>query len=300
MNTDHKERYSRTIGLVGIGVMGKAVASALLQVGHKLFAYDVSPKAREQAGVLGASATASLREVAEQAEMIIMFLPGPAQVRSCVAGPEGLLSAARPGTVIVDMSTVDPGTSCEMWSLARQAGIGYLDAPVLGRPASIGKWALPIGGKQEDLDQCTSVFDVIAAKYLLIGAAGSGNKIKLLNQMMFGAINAMTAEMMAVADKVGIPPRLLYETITASQAGTVSNLFKELGGKIAAEDFENPTFSVDLLCKDVRLAVEMAQAAKAPPLLARTIQFVNEMSQAQGMGSKDTAVMWQSFKKVWG
>jgi 3-hydroxyisobutyrate dehydrogenase-like beta-hydroxyacid dehydrogenase len=220
-------------------------------------------------------------------------------VKSCVAGPEGLLSTAKPGSVIVDMSTVDPGTSRELWQMAQPAGVGYLDAPVLGRPASVGKWALPVGGTQADLDKCAPVLSLIAARFFLIGGPGSGNKIKLLNQMMFGAINAMTAEMMAVAEKAGIAPKLLYETITASQAGTVSNLFKELGEKIALNQFDDPTFSVDLLCKDVRLAVEMAQAVNAPPLLARTIQFLNEMAQSQGLGSKDTAIMWQSFKKIW-
>ncbi len=257
------------------------------------------PKPSEKVRALGATVAANLRAVAERADVMIMFLPGPKQVRACVAGPEGLLSAARPGSVIVDMSTVDPGTSRDMWDLAKAAGVGYLDAPVLGRPATVGKWTLPIGGMQEDIERCAPVFDLIAARCIPIGGPGSGNKIKLLNQLMFSAINAMTAEMMAVSEKVGIPPKLLYETITASQAGTVSNLFKELGQKIVAEDFEDPTFSVDLLCKDVRLAVEMAQEAKAPPLLARTIQFVNEMAQSQGFGASDTAIMWKSFSKIW-
>jgi 3-hydroxyisobutyrate dehydrogenase-like beta-hydroxyacid dehydrogenase len=109
----------------------------------------------------------------------------------------------------------------------------------------------------------------------------------------------MTAEMMAIADKVGVAPKLLYETITSSQAGTVSNLFKELGARIAADDYDNPTFSVDLLIKDVRLAVEMAKAHGAPPLLARTVEFLNEAARAQGLGSADTAVMWKCYRRFW-
>jgi 3-hydroxyisobutyrate dehydrogenase/2-hydroxy-3-oxopropionate reductase len=290
---------TQILGLIGSGVMGRTVAARWLRAGYSLFVFDVSLEAQEKVRALGATVAANLRNVAERADVMIMFLPGPTQVRTCVAGPEGLLSAARRGSVIVDMSTVDPGTSRDMWHLAKQAGVGYLDAPVLGRPATVGKWTLPIGGMQEDIERCAPVFDLIAAKCIPIGGPGSGNKIKLLNQLMFSAINAMTAEMMAVSEKVGIAPKLLYETITASQAGTVSNLFKELGQKIVAEDFEDPTFSVDLLCKDVRLAVEMAQEAKAPPLLARTIQFVNEMAQSQGFGASDTAIMWKSFSRIW-
>ena len=86
----------------------------------------------------------------------------------------------------------------------------------------------------------------------------------VLNQMMFGA---MTAEMMAIAKAVGIPPARLYDTITASQAGTVSNLFKELGLRVSQDNYDNPTFTVDLLIKDVKLGVEMAKAHNAPPML---------------------------------
>ena len=110
----------------------------------------------------------------------------------------------------------------------------------------------------------------------------------------------MTAEMMALAEKMGINPGLLYETITASQAGTVSNLFKELGNRIAAENYRDPTFTVDLLVKDVHLAVEMARENGAPPLLGRTIEFINEMAQAQGFGRNETAIMWKCFQKIWG
>jgi 3-hydroxyisobutyrate dehydrogenase-like beta-hydroxyacid dehydrogenase len=118
--------------------------------------------------------------------------------------------------------------------------------------------------------------------------------------MMFGAINAMTAEMMAVSERVGVPPKLLYETITSSQAGTVSNLFIELGKTITSEKYDEPTFSVDLLYKDLRLAIEMAKGYGAPPLLAGVIQFMNEAAQAQGLGGKDTAVMWKACHSVWG
>ena len=288
------------LGLIGAGTMGRAVASKLLPAGHSLFVFDVSAEAQQKAKELGATVSGSLRAVAEQANVIIMSLPGPKQVRSCVAGPEGLLSAAKPGSVIVDMSTVDPGTSRDMWDIAKQAGVGYVDAPVLGRPATAGKWTLPMGGTEKDMERCAPILDLLAARRIPIGDPGSGNKVKLLNQLMFSAINAMTAEMMAVSEKVGIPPKLLYDAITASQAATVSNLFKEAGQRIVADDFGDSTFSVDLLCKDVRLAMEMATEASAPPLLARTTQFINELAQSQGFGTGDTAILWKSYHKIWG
>lgn len=287
-------------GLIGAGVMGLTAGRRLLEGGRPVLVYDSSSRACERARQAGAEVASSLAEVAGLCQVILMFLPGPEQVSACVAGKEGLLVSCRAGSVLVDMSTVDPKTSVRMAQLAGERGVGYLDAPVLGRPASVGRWALPVGGAKEDLERCMPVLARLAATVIHVGGSGSGNKIKLLNQMMFGAINAMTAEMMAVSERVGIAPRFLFHTITSSQAGTVSNLFVELGKKISAEDYEEPTFSVDLLCKDVRLALEMARETGAPPILTRTIQFINEVAQAQGLGDKDTSIMWKVFGKIWG
>lgn len=285
------------IGLIGVGVMGFTAARRLIEEERPVIVYDSSSKACERARQIGAEVASSLGEIATSCEVILMFLPGPEHVSECVGG---LLLSCRPGSVLVDMSTVDPKTSVRMAQIARQRGVGYLDAPVLGRPVSVGRWALPVGGTKEDLKRCMPVFAPLAATVIHVGESGSGNKVKLLNQMMFGAINAMTAEMMAVSERVGISPKFLFDTITSSQAGTVSNLFSELGRKISTEDYDDPTFSVDLLCKDVRLAVEMAQEIGAPPILARTIQFINEVAQAQGLGAKDTSIMWKVFGKIWG
>ena len=289
----------KTIGLIGAGTMGLAAGRKILESGRSLLVFDVSLGAREKARAMGAGVAATPAEVARQADMVILFLPGPKEVEVRVAGQDGLLQGSHSGLVIVDMSTVDPGVTRCMAELALKKGVGYLDAPVLGRPASIGNWALPVGGRKQDLEQCRPILELLAAKIFHIGESGSGNKVKLLNQLMFGAINAMTAEMMAIAEKIGIPPKVLFETISSSQAATVSNLFKELGGRIAAENYENPTFTVNLLIKDVRLAVEMAKAGDAPPLLGRTVELINEIARAQGFGDSDTSIMWKSVQKVW-
>lgn len=287
------------IGLIGAGVMGTTVAPRITAAGYPLVVYDPYPPALERVAACGAIPLKSPAEIGEKSDIVILFLPGPAEVEQCVAGEGGLLSTLKAGSVIVDMSTIDPGTTRKMAPVAAARGVSYIDAPVLGRPATVGHWALPVGGEARDIERCTPLFQCFAARVIHVGPHGSGNTIKLLNQLMFGAINAMTAEMMAVAEKAGVAPKLLYETITASQAGTVSNLFKELGRRVADEDYGNATFNVNLLCKDVRLAVEMARAAGAPPLLGSTIQFMNEAARAQGYGTSDTAVMWKSILAMW-
>ncbi|UCD81497.1 MAG: NAD(P)-dependent oxidoreductase [Desulfobacterales bacterium] len=288
------------IGIVGTGVMGLTATGKIISAGHTVSAYDVSSDAAARAGQLGAQIAETPAEVAGKSDMVLLFLPGPVEVKNCVAGADGLLSAMQAGKIIVDMSTSDPTMSEQMAKLADRKGIDFLDAPVLGRPISVGQWALPVGGNNEAIERCKPVFQLFAANIFHAGPVGAGHKIKLLNQLMFGAINAMAAEMMAIADKIGIAPRRLFEIITASQAGTVSNLFKELGQRIAEENYENPTFTVNLLVKDIKLAVQMAREKNAPPILARTIELINEVSQVQGLGNQDTAIMWQSYRNIWG
>jgi 3-hydroxyisobutyrate dehydrogenase-like beta-hydroxyacid dehydrogenase len=288
------------IGICGAGVMGRAAIGQLVQAGCKVHFFEVSASARSQALALGAEGVDSPAALMKLSEVVLLFLPGPAEVIRCVSGDDGLLSAAGSKTaVIVDMSTVDPDTSTILAKAARQTGIGYLDAPVLGRPQSVGKWALPVGGRAADLEKARPALQIVADRIFHIGASGTGNRVKLLNQLMFGAINAMTAEMMAIAEENGIAPKLLYDTITASQAATVSNLFKELGRRIAENDYSDPTFTVDLLVKDVRLAVQMADQGRTPPLLGRVVDFFNATAQAQGFGNRDTSEMWKSIQKLW-
>jgi 3-hydroxyisobutyrate dehydrogenase/2-hydroxy-3-oxopropionate reductase len=288
-----------TVGIVGAGSMGRRAAEAVVAGGHRVLVHDVALDAA-WAAQARVEPRASCAALAAEADVVLMYLPLPANVETCVAGEDGLLASPRAGQVIVDQSTVDPETTRRMAKLAAQRGVGYLDAPVLGRPSAVGRWSLPIGGEAAHMETCEPVLKLVAANLFHIGPSGAGNQVKLLNQLMFGAINAMTAEMMAIAERVGVPPKLLYETITASQAGTVSNLFRELGSRIAADDYGSPTFSVDLLVKDVRLAVQMAQRHDAPPILARTVEFINEAAQAQGYGNADTAAMWKCYRTIWG
>jgi len=287
------------IGIIGTGVMGLTVAEKIIAAGHDVTVYDVFAEAARRASNLGAQVAQTPKEVAQKSDVILLFLPGPAEVADCITSAGGLLNAMQPGTAIVDMSTSDPGVSEKMASLSEKKGVDFLDAPVLGRPITVGQWALPVGGSQEAIERCKPVFNIFAAHVFHAGPAGAGHKIKLLNQLMFGAINAMTAEMMAIAEKIGIEPGRLFGIIMASKAGTVSNLFKELGQRVADDNYEDPTFTVDLLVKDIKLGVQMAKENNAPPVLARTVELINEVSQAQGLGTKDTSIMWKSYRGMW-
>jgi 3-hydroxyisobutyrate dehydrogenase-like beta-hydroxyacid dehydrogenase len=286
------------VAVIGLGVMGRAAASALVGAGHEVAASDPSPDAGERASELGAGFENTPDRAVQDAKVALMFLPGPDQVRSVVTGDNGILAAGPSRIVIVDHSTSDPVSAREMADLVEAEGDGWIDAPILGRPSAVGRWALPIGATEGALANAGDVLKCYAGQIFEVGGPGAGHTIKLLNQMMFGAINAMTAEMMAASEKLGVPPAQLYEIITASQAGTVSNLFKELGGRISENRYASPTFSTRLLEKDVRLGLEMARQAGVETALGRVVAQMNEQALDRGLGDLDSSAMWKGLRDV--
>lgn len=282
------------IAIIGFGVMGRAAGEKVNAAGHTVIVFDPSAASAKAAAALRLAVASSAAEAAASAEIVLLFLPGPDQIRAAVAGPEGLLSRSPAGQVIVDHSTADPDTARDMAVEAEARGVGWVDAPVLGRPSATGNWALPCGATPGALDAVKPVFETYARSVFDMGGPGNGHTVKLLNQMMFGAINAMTAEMMATSEKLGLPPGRLYEIMTSSQAGTVSNLFKELGRRINEDDYDDPTFSVKLLEKDIRLGLEMAKRADIDTRLGDVVAQMNRTAIAKGFGDQDSSVMWRS------
>jgi 3-hydroxyisobutyrate dehydrogenase-like beta-hydroxyacid dehydrogenase len=201
--------------------------------------------------------------------------------------------------VIADTSTVDPMSTQKMAALAAAKSVGYIDAPVLGRPQGCGNWTLPVGGDVAALEKARPVLEKVAKRVELVGPPGSGNVVKLLNNLMFGAINAVTAEVMALCAKVGMSPRVMFDLIAGSGAATVSNLFKELGPKMLQRDY-SPLFAVDLLYKDNMLALEMAKAYRAPLPLSSATQLLNEMARAKALGTEDTSALVKVYEDLFG
>jgi 3-hydroxyisobutyrate dehydrogenase-like beta-hydroxyacid dehydrogenase len=276
------------VGLIGFGVMGAAMAPLLLEAGHELSVYDIDPGAAERARLLGCRVAATPAQAA--GETTLLSLPRPEHVRAAVTGPTGVLVGTAPGGVVVDTSTVDPGTSVANAAAAAAAGVGYLDAPVLGRPDRVGRWTLPVGGEAEVLEHARPLLEVLAARIIHVGPSGRGNLVKLLNNLMFGAINAATAEVFALADRSGLPREVFFDAVVESGAATVSGLFRELGPKIVADD-ERVVFSLDNLEKDVALGLAQADAAGLQLEVAAAVQRTIHAGQAAGLGEQDTAAL---------
>lgn len=285
------------VGIIGVGTMGSKMAGKLINAGYAVFARDIDEVAEERARKLGAKVVNSPKEVAEYTEIILLSLPMPSDVKEVVLGEDGILTNPKNNRAIVDLSTVDPFSTQNNAEEAKKVGVSYIDAPVLGRPQKCGNWTLPVGGDKKDLEKVRKVLEILAAKVIYVGPSGYGNIVKLLNNMMLGAINSVTAEILAICTKLGMSPKVLYETIANSGAASVSNLFKELGPKILNRDFE-PLFAIDLLHKDVRLGIQMAKQVDVPLFVSEANQRLNEMARLMGFGKEDTASVIKVYEKL--
>jgi 3-hydroxyisobutyrate dehydrogenase-like beta-hydroxyacid dehydrogenase len=285
------------VGLVGVGTMGSQICAALVKGGFEVIARDIKPEAEERARCLGAAVASSAAAVAREADVILLSLPWPQDVEDVVAGSDGVLASAQAGLVIADTSTVDPATTRRMAAMAVSKQVGYVDAPVLGRPQSCGRWTLPCGGTEEALEKVRPVLETLAQRIMPVGVVGSGNIVKLLNNLMFGAINAITAEVMGLCAKTGMEPGVFFEAVSGSGAATVSNLFLELGPKMLAHDWE-VKFSVDLLYKDNLLGFLMGQEYGTPMPISQAVHLVNEMARAAGYGPLDTSAVVQLYEEM--
>lgn len=291
---------AKEVGLIGVGIMGSQMARKLVEAGHSVIARDIDPAAEKRAEEIGCTVVKSPAEVAQRAGIILLSLPLPEDVEEVVCREnDGVLSAAKVGATIVDLSTVDAFSTQRNAGLAKKKGVGYLDCPVLGRPQAVGKWTLPTGGDEADIEKVREVLGCVAGKVLPVGPSGHGNIIKLLNNMMFGSINAITAEIFAVCAKLGMDPKVLFDTIADSGAATVSNLFRELGPKILNEDF-SPLFTIDNLHKDMRLGVEMSKKAGADFMVSEANQKLNTLAREDGLGAEDTAAVYKVCARLIG
>ena len=290
-------KETEKVGLVGCGRMGRCMLESMLSAGYKVVAYDKFPAVCDAAAALGAEKAETPTKLALKASVIIMSLPGPAQLEEAIFGESGLNIGLTEKHIVIDTSTVDPQTTRSISVRIAEKGAAYLDCPILGRPSATGKWMLPTGGDSAALERVKPILLTFAANAVSVGDSGAGNALKLLNQMMFTCINAISSEVMAICDHVGIDKKVFFDTVGGSSAATVSGLFREVGKNIVDDNFETPAFTVDLLIKDTKLALQMAKDANAPSVIAGTVQMFNEIAHGQGLGNQDTSALFKVFSQ---
>lgn len=281
------------LAVVGLGTMGGRVAARAVEQGRVVVGWDPSSDARERADGTGVR-VADAAECVAAAPVVVVSVPEPEHVRDLA---NDVLQRAQTGTVVVDLSTIDPHTARTAASALADHGVGYLDTPVLGRPEGVGNWTLVAGGPQELVDWVQPLLlETAAARVTRVGSVGAGSIVKLLNNLMFGAINAVTAEALALCRDNDVDPDVFSQTVAESGAATVSNLFRNLAPRIVSGD-DDPIFAMDLLAKDNRLALELATESGTAAPIAATVSNLNQQTLDLGLGPRDSAAIYQTYQR---
>lgn len=273
------------VGFIGLGRMGKPMALNLLKAGFALTVHNRSRRAVDELAAAGAAPAASPSAVAAASEFVLTCLPGPADVLQAYLGPEGVLDGARPGSVLVEMSTVDPSTHRQIAAAAAERGVAYLDAPISGGTTGAQKGTLSImaGGDAAVLERAQPVLRALGDRVHHLGPVGAGAVAKLVNNML-GAINLLGLyEGLVLGAKAGLDPQLLLEAV--NNGSGASRQFAAGAPNVLRRDFA-PGFTLDLMHKDVNLAVELGSSLGVRLLAGTLAAQVLEEARAAGLGGE--------------
>lgn len=281
------------VGFVGLGMMGSGIAGNLLKAGYRVTGYDVVPGRVKAFVTAGGHPATTPAEAARDADYICTVLPGPPELEAAISGPDGVASAIKPGAMLIDMSTVDPGTSESV--AAALAPARLLEAKMTGSPktAAIAEIDLFVGGNDADLAEARPILEAVSQRIHHCGPVGSGSAMKLVFNTLGFTMQMVNAEMLVLAKKAGLPLDTVLDALRGSGmwTGILENVFP---ATVFSRDF-SPLFFVRLAQKDVRLATQMAADMGAMTPFANVTHQMFALTGAAGY-SEDNVT---SHVKMW-
>ena len=284
------------IGFIGLGIMGKPMARNLLKAGYQLVVYDINSEAVKELIRDGAKEGKSSGDVASQCEVIITMLPNSPEVKEVVLGINGVIDGIKPGSVLIDMSSIAPLTSKEVSKKLLHKGAIMLDAPVSGgEPKAVaGTLAIMVGGPQETFNKVKDILGAMGASVTLVGDIGSGNITKLANQIIVALNIAAIGEAMVLATKAGVDPEKVYQAIRGGLAGSTA-----LDAKmpLILDGNFKPGFRIELHIKDLLNALDTAKELDVPGVLTGKVLEIMQTLKADGKGKDDHCGIIQYYEK---
>ena len=268
---------AENIGFIGLGIMGKPMARNLLKAGYSLTVYDIVGQHLEDVVTDGATGASSNKEVAAGTQKIITMLPDSADSEAAILGPNGVLEGAKPGTVVIDMSSIAPSVSQKIAAECAKKGVEMLDAPVSGgEPGAINATlAIMVGGKQEVFDQNYDLLKTMGGNVVLTGDIGAGGVTKLANQIIVAANIEALSEAMVLSQRAGVDPEKVFNAIRGGLAG--SAVMEAKGPMMLDRNFK-AGFRIRLHQKDLRNVLQTAQELNVPlPVTALVQQMLGAL-----------------------
>lgn len=289
----------RKVGFIGLGIMGKPMALNLLKAGIDTIVYDVNPKAVEALVEAGAKAATSPKELAAVSDVVITIVPNAAIVKSLLEAEDGILAGAKPGTVIVDMSSVSPVDSQKLAAAAAKYDCPFLDSPVSGgEPGAINATlSYMIGGDEAVVEKIKDVFLAMGKSVTVIGPNGSGSVAKLANQIIVNLTIAAVSEALVLAQKAGADPERVYQAIRGGLAG--SAVLDAKAPMMYNRNFK-PGGTLAINLKDITNVMDTAQSLDVPLLLTSQLKQIMHSLKADGHIMDDHGGIVQFYEKIAG
>lgn len=287
----------KKIGFVGLGIMGKPMAKNLLKAGYELVVFDINQEAVAEVVAAGAVKAENAKEVAAKSEAVITMLPNSPHVKAAVLGENGVLAGAKPGLILIDMSSIAPLAAQEVAAAVAKQGVEMLDAPVSGgEPKAIdGSLSIMVGGKQEIFDRCVELLSKMGKSVVRCGDIGAGNTTKLANQIIVALNIAALSEALVLATKAGVDPELVFNAIRGGLAG--STVMEAKAPMILAGNFK-PGFKIDLHIKDLANAIETGHDVGVPLPLTSSVMEILQALKVDGKGQNDHSGIAMYYEKM--
>lgn len=284
------------IGFIGLGIMGKPMAKNLLKAGYELNICDINKDTVAEVAAAGGTAYDTPGETAAESDIILTMLPNSPHVKTVIEGKDGVLEGMKPGTILVDMSSIDPNVSIELEKEVAAAGGEMLDAPVSGgEPKAVdATLSFMCGGKQEVFDRVKPILEKMGSSIVLVGPVGSGNMTKLANQIIVAVNIAALSEALVLATKSGVNPENVYKAIRGGLAG--STVMDAKAPMMLDRNFD-PGFRIELHIKDLTNAQNASKAVGMElPMTDRVLDMMKKL-QEEGLGKCDHAAVLRYYEE---
>ena len=287
---------AQVVAFIGLGIMGGRMVKNVLKASHSVRAYNRTVAKTEEVRKLGAIVCASPREAATGADAVITIVSDPPALSSVLEGPDGVFAGCRPGTLIIDMSTVDPGTSQAMAARAQALGLRYVEAPVTGGVGAAEQATLTImaGGTSVDFAAAKPLLETMGKKVLHVGSMGQGSVLKLAANLVAATIVTAMNEGLVLATKAGLDPAVVAEVLAER-----SPLIGRAGPRVLAGQFA-ANFPLRLSHKDVSLALVTGRSLGVPLFSLAAVAQLQIAALAKGLGDLDQTATIQVLEEIVG
>lgn len=285
---------TQTIALIGAGAMGGAIGARLARTGTLLRVFDRNPAQMAPLTALGAQAATSAAQAAQDARAVILSLNSAPIVAAAVFGEDGVAAGAAPGTLIIDMSSIDPASTQDLARRAGDHGLRWVDSPLSGGApkAEAGRLTLMQGGAEADVAEAQAMLAQVAGNQTRMGDAGAGQTTKLINQILCGLNFLAVAEATALAEAAGVAAERIPAALAGGRAD--SAILQEYMPRFARRDYR-PTGRIDNMVKDLNGAQDLARRFDTPMPLTAICAEVHRLLTARGLGDQDQAALMEFF-----